>query len=430
MLPLCTRLDNYLDKLQAIVIVPTDALAHQVYSVAKELWGKGKRSRAANPMHMLCVPHSVNVVPPNLSVKSVTIQISQDRYKRTPCPHILFGTPFEVLKAIRTNRWDTSRLRYVVFDEIDRLLLEEELVNEIMSLRSDDIFPPEKGKPKEISEGNEGGRVEGKRQTQTVLVSATIDRSVREFVAKFQLNTQDAFPGEARSLLSSRRGDSGIAYYGLARHVHHYMVLERFDNKVSRSRQKIAMLLKVIRSLREQSRPKDHPVNAIMIFFSMQDQVTKVLKRRIETELKLSTVRLCNWETNAHRLDGLRLKTAFATQVSDHFFFLFCANTWLSLKGKMLRVASRRVATDVILCSDEYSRGMDIKGVSHVINYDVPKNTVQYLHRAGRVGRLSSKVHTTRIEQQKDRVRKADANKVSLGWLCCHCDYSASQRKT
>jgi superfamily II DNA/RNA helicase len=40
---------------------------------------------------------------------------------------------------------------------------------------------------------------------------------------------------------------------------------------------------------------------------------------------------------------------------------------------------------------------MDIKGVSHVINFDVPKTAQSYLHRAGRVGRMSAKdsyVHT------------------------------------
>ena len=36
------------------------------------------------------------------------------------------------------------------------------------------------------------------------------------------------------------------------------------------------------------------------------------------------------------------------------------------------------------------SRGVDIKGATHVINASVPADAVTYLHRAGRVGRYES----------------------------------------
>lgn len=40
-----------------------------------------------------------------------------------------------------------------------------------------------------------------------------------------------------------------------------------------------------------------------------------------------------------------------------------------------------------IICSDVAARGLDIPDVSHVINYDLPKNTDDYVHRIGRTGR-------------------------------------------
>ena len=33
------------------------------------------------------------------------------------------------------------------------------------------------------------------------------------------------------------------------------------------------------------------------------------------------------------------------------------------------------------------ARGLDITGVSHVLNYDLPQNAEEYVHRIGRTGR-------------------------------------------
>ncbi len=41
----------------------------------------------------------------------------------------------------------------------------------------------------------------------------------------------------------------------------------------------------------------------------------------------------------------------------------------------------------ILIATDIVSRGMDILGVSHVINFDAPKYTEQYIHRIGRTGR-------------------------------------------
>jgi ATP-dependent RNA helicase RhlE len=43
--------------------------------------------------------------------------------------------------------------------------------------------------------------------------------------------------------------------------------------------------------------------------------------------------------------------------------------------------------TEVLVATDIAARGLDIAGVSHVINYDVPENAEDYVHRIGRTGR-------------------------------------------
>jgi len=42
---------------------------------------------------------------------------------------------------------------------------------------------------------------------------------------------------------------------------------------------------------------------------------------------------------------------------------------------------------DILIATDVASRGLDIKDVSHVINYDEPENYEDYTHRIGRTGR-------------------------------------------
>jgi len=53
---------------------------------------------------------------------------------------------------------------------------------------------------------------------------------------------------------------------------------------------------------------------------------------------------------------------------------------------KALRAGELRllIATDVV------GRGIDISGISHIINYDIPEYCDDYVHRVGRTGRLSS----------------------------------------
>ncbi|MFT2019911.1 DEAD/DEAH box helicase [Streptomyces sp. 796.1] len=52
--------------------------------------------------------------------------------------------------------------------------------------------------------------------------------------------------------------------------------------------------------------------------------------------------------------------------------------------------AFRNGKVDVLVCTDVAARGIDVEGVTHVINYQSPEDEKTYLHRIGRTGRAGN----------------------------------------
>lgn len=56
-------------------------------------------------------------------------------------------------------------------------------------------------------------------------------------------------------------------------------------------------------------------------------------------------------------------------------------------RKKVLSEFNSENNTNVLVCTDVAARGLDIKGVSHIYNYDLPKTSNEYIHRIGRTAR-------------------------------------------
>jgi len=87
----------------------------------------------------------------------------------------------------------------------------------------------------------------------------------------------------------------------------------------------------------------------------------------------------------------------FNTQIQTHF-----VAEWLILMGFKAKPISGRLPQDkrtalmaefrakkttILCCTDVAARGLDIKNVNIVINYDLPQEAAHYVHRVGRTGR-------------------------------------------
>jgi len=56
----------------------------------------------------------------------------------------------------------------------------------------------------------------------------------------------------------------------------------------------------------------------------------------------------------------------------------------------------------VLVCTDVAARGLDIKGVSHVYNYDIPADAKEYIHRIGRTARAGTEGKVINIIASRD----------------------------
>jgi ATP-dependent RNA helicase RhlE len=69
---------------------------------------------------------------------------------------------------------------------------------------------------------------------------------------------------------------------------------------------------------------------------------------------------------------------------------------------------------EVLVATDIAARGLDIAGVSHVVNYDVPENPEDYVHRIGRTGRAQNTGDAFTLVTEED-VRDARSIERNMG---------------
>ncbi|MQA74543.1 MAG: DEAD/DEAH box helicase [Solirubrobacterales bacterium] len=72
----------------------------------------------------------------------------------------------------------------------------------------------------------------------------------------------------------------------------------------------------------------------------------------------------------------------------------------------------------LLVATDVAARGLDIEHVTHVINYDLPRNTEMYVHRIGRTGRVgrTGRAITFVTAKQRDEIPRIEHEaKIAIG---------------
>jgi len=75
--------------------------------------------------------------------------------------------------------------------------------------------------------------------------------------------------------------------------------------------------------------------------------------------------------------------------------------------------ALKNETTDVLVATDVAARGLDIKNVTHIYNYDVPPTPKEYIHRIGRTARAGENGNAVTLltERDHDNFRRVQSNK-------------------
>lgn len=279
-LPILQQLDPA-RRLQALCLAPTRELAVQVT-------GEIKRLAEFAELHVITV----------YGGQKVATQLHQLGRK----PHFVVGTPGRVLDFMRRGVMNLAGVRFVVLDEVDRML---------------DI-----GFREDI-----GAILRGvTAKHQTIFVSATIDEEIKRLAQRFMNNPTDI--DVSRDHLTVDEVDQ--SYVSVDPH-HKFRLLRH-------------LLLE-----------EDPPIT--IVFCN-----TKHAARKLTRKLHDAGV-------NAKEIHG----------------------DMIQQKRERVMERFRRHQIKVLVATDLASRGIDVRAISHIINYDIPVDPEVYVHRIGRTARMGAR---------------------------------------
>jgi ATP-dependent RNA helicase RhlE len=66
----------------------------------------------------------------------------------------------------------------------------------------------------------------------------------------------------------------------------------------------------------------------------------------------------------------------------------------------------------LLIATDIVARGLDIDGITHVVNFDLPSTAEQYIHRIGRTGRAEEKGISIALVSEKEETYKTDIEEL------------------
>lgn len=90
----------------------------------------------------------------------------------------------------------------------------------------------------------------------------------------------------------------------------------------------------------------------------------------------------------------------------------------------------RNLKYQILISTDISARGIDVRGLTHIFNYDVPRDPEYYVHRIGRTGRMGEDgIAITLVEESEIRyIKKIEKYaKISIPTIYDRSDYERSR---
>ncbi|HPD32349.1 MAG TPA: DEAD/DEAH box helicase [Phycisphaerae bacterium] len=264
--------------LQGLVLVPTRELAVQV----------------AAEMLRLAETSGLRVVPVYGGQR-----IRQQVHLLGRKPHFVVGTPGRVMDFLDRRILSFSGIRFVVLDEVDRML--------------------------DIGFRDDIKRILSQVKTahQTILVSATMTDEIKRLAEQYMTDPVEVNVSQDKMTVDEVRQS--------------FYTVDRWDK------------YRLLRTVLDSRKPK-----LAIVFCNTKHAVRKLAKR------------LNGDGINAREIHG-DLVQAKRDRVMSRF---------------------RKHAIHVLVATDLAARGIDVQGITHIINYDIPDDPLGYVHRIGRTARM------------------------------------------
>jgi len=155
-----------------------------------------------------------------------------------------------------------------------------------------------------------------------------------------------------------------------------------------------------------------------------REHKAKALARVLEVERPTSAIIFCRTRSDADSLLEVMTNRGFKP---------------LALHGGLTQNQRDQVmgrfrngSADLLVATDIASRGLDIAHLSHVINFDLPSDADQYVHRIGRVGRagragVAITIATPREQSALSQIERVTKQKITIAPVPTARDLEARQ---
>jgi ATP-dependent RNA helicase DDX5/DBP2 len=322
----------------ALVIAPTRELTQQIAGVCNKL-------KRAAPVRCIAVYGGA-------SQEAQEEELSQPTSMAT----LVVGTPGRLLAVLATGALGLEKARMLVLDEADRMLAlgfaeQLEQIREALPLNERDQGKESAAEP---GMGKRPGR-------QTLMFSATFPKGVRA-VAKTWLAPK---PAIVKIEAADRSGDGG-----------------------KRSSEATTAIAAGGKDAAEGGAAGDLNVDQTVHVCAEHKKGRKLLKHI--TELRKNDAR----SRSRVLVFANRIKTVnfVGDMLKRH------GEKCITLHGELKQERRDQALKDfksgkspVLVATDVAGRGLDITGLEHVVNWDMPGSVEQYTHRVGRAGRSGRK---------------------------------------
>ena len=146
------------------------------------------------------------------------------------------------------------------------------------------------------------------------------------------------------------------------------------------------------------------PATAQFVYRAHALDKDEIIARLLQAEGRGLTMIFCRTKRQAQRVADELLDRGFAAAAVH-------GDLGQGAREQALR-AFRNGKVDVLVATDVAARGIDVEGVTHVVNVACPEDEKTYLHRIGRTGRAGASGIAVTLVDWEDVARWKMINKV------------------